>query len=131
MKCVGRTVAKTTTVAVIAGRLPPLIPHNPVRYVDALHIAKDVARAVAVSRTGSFLSSLDSIFIETSANNFQIRKQSRQRLFYLACLREMAGKNNYHLPKKFQQEEREQSIIERSYIIQLNTMYAGLELNYI
>ena len=52
----GNAVAKITTTAVMAGRLPPLVPKYFVRKIPALQMAKDTASAAAVSRTGGLLS---------------------------------------------------------------------------
>lgn len=49
----GNEVANITIIAVAHGRIPPEIPSNFVKYAAALQMASDMAKAIAVSRTGS------------------------------------------------------------------------------
>lgn len=53
--CFGNAVARMTTMAVTAGRIPPGIPKYFVRKLPSEQMAKDTARAVAVCSTGSLL----------------------------------------------------------------------------
>jgi hypothetical protein len=67
---IGNAVARITTMAVTAGRMPPGIAKNFVIYSPALQIANDTARAVAVCRTGSLLPDSDPLSIPEPARKY-------------------------------------------------------------
>lgn len=70
MNCFGNAVAKTTTIAVTAGRMPPGIAKNFVIKLPSLQMAKDTARAVADCNKGSL--SPDSNFASSSTSEYEM-----------------------------------------------------------
>ena len=62
----GKTVAKTTTTAVIAGKLPPEIPKCLVSKAPTLHIANDTAIPVAISSAGILFSVSEPLLVSAS-----------------------------------------------------------------
>lgn len=64
----GKTVAKITTTAVMAGKLPPEIPKYFVSKAPALHIANDTAIPVAISSTGILFLVSETWFVSAFAS---------------------------------------------------------------